>query len=163
MPKGLIHTVESKEKISVAAIRTMKQPNAGFRQIVVCDICGQKMSPANLGRHKKACEDISLLMDMYPRAFPERIPYKEYKSIVTRLRDDFGISIYQYGEMVEEQNGICAICKSELSYRLYVDHDHTTNKVRGLLCSKCNMMIGLAKDNESILDNAISYLRKYKD
>lgn len=41
-----------------------------------------------------------------------------------------------------------------------VDHDHVTGTIRGLLCSKCNTLLGMAKDNIAILENAIKYLKK---
>mgnify|MGYP002345384244 CR=1 FL=1 len=59
----------------------------------------------------------------------------------------------------------CPICFSEkpqINNRKYflVDHCHKTNKVRGLLCYLCNSMLGKAKDNIDILNNAIKYLSK---
>lgn len=41
---------------------------------------------------------------------------------------------------------------------LLVDHNHTTNIVRGLLCNNCNTALGKFKDNMEILTNAISYI-----
>lgn len=61
------------------------------------------------------------------------------------------------------QNGECAICKthqSQMKKSLSLDHCHTTNKVRGLLCQKCNFMLGLAKDSIDILKNSLIYLAK---
>ena len=48
------------------------------------------------------------------------------------------------------------------SNNLYVDHDHNTGKVRGLLCSNCNRMLGLVGDNISTLSNAVKYLQKHQ-
>ena len=45
--------------------------------------------------------------------------------------------------------------------RLAVDHNHTTGKVRGLLCSNCNTLLGKAKDNVNILQAAIDYLNDF--
>jgi hypothetical protein len=73
-----------------------------------------------------------------------------------------GITLKQYNEMLEEQNHCCKICKkhkSEFKKRLYVDHDHKTGIIRGLLCNKCNKLLGDADDNKEILSNAITYLR----
>ena len=56
---------------------------------------------------------------------------------------------------------ICLICKTSqdnLTKRLVVDHDHKTNKIRGLLCTNCNLGIGNLKENISYLKNAILYL-----
>ena len=78
----------------------------------------------------------------------------------------YGITSEGYNKLFELQEGRCLICKkhqSELTKILYVDHDHTTNKIRGLLCIKCNSVIGLANDDTKILENAISYLNNYKN
>ena len=61
------------------------------------------------------------------------------------------------------QDGRCAICERdvcEIPRGLYIDHDHKTGKVRGLLCDRCNMSLGGFKDNVIILQNAINYLIK---
>lgn len=58
--------------------------------------------------------------------------------------------------LVEKQNGLCAICQRDCA--LVIDHDHTTGIVRGLLCSPCNIAIGLFGDSEQNLHNAIGYL-----
>lgn len=75
----------------------------------------------------------------------------------------YNISLQEYEKMLEEQKGSCKICNTEAKQsskkRLFVDHCHTTGKVRGLLCHHCNSMIGLAKDNVDILLNAVTYLK----
>jgi hypothetical protein len=63
-----------------------------------------------------------------------------------------------------EQNNRCKICgvpESELNRKLDLDHDHLTYKLRGLLCKKCNSLLGMAKDNPIILQNAIKYLEAF--
>jgi hypothetical protein len=88
----------------------------------------------------------------------------------------YGVSKEKYDAMELAQNGVCAICKKPESrtlngkvLRLSVDHDHnccptkrTCGKcVRGLLCSKCNFILGNSDDNPDILNTAINYLRYY--
>lgn len=78
---------------------------------------------------------------------------------------EFGLTIDDYNNMMSKQNNTCAICheKGDMTkkYRqLSVDHDHTTGKVRGLLCSNCNFLLGHARDNIDILNNAINYLKE---
>lgn len=68
-----------------------------------------------------------------------------------------------YDELLARQNGVCAICGSshprrKQSTRFCVDHDHETGQVRGLLCGPCNTMIGLAREDIDVLNNAIIYL-----
>lgn len=80
----------------------------------------------------------------------------------------YGISIEEYKEKLKEQAYVCAICcEGETTVingkinRLAVDHCHNSNKVRGLLCRNCNMILGAAKDNIQHLKDAIIYLEKY--
>lgn len=79
------------------------------------------------------------------------------------LRKTFGVSLEWYRETLEKQGG-CAICDTQepggRDHRFHVDHDHKTGKVRGLLCNKCNLMVGLSKDDPDILRKAAAYLEK---
>lgn len=62
----------------------------------------------------------------------------------TRLKHKWGLTIEQYDELLEKQNGECAVCKSHHSNfksRLAVDHNHQTREIRGLLCQNCNHFI----------------------
>ncbi len=81
---------------------------------------------------------------------------------VFKLR--YGLTIDGYKEIFDRQNGLCAIClmPGKEYKRLSVDHDHLSGKVRGLLCHKCNMGIGLFDDNEVKMTAAINYLREKK-
>ena len=73
----------------------------------------------------------------------------------------FDIEPEEYYKKMIKQNNLCAICHKECSHKkmLSLDHDHDTNKVRGLLCSSCNMALGGFRDNPKILESAISYLK----
>jgi len=85
---------------------------------------------------------------------------KERKSIVSRsshLRRKYGITLEDYNSMFRNQNGRCAICNRD-GRELAVDHDHTTGKIRGLLCFSCNTSIGKFNDDISILKSAINYI-----
>jgi hypothetical protein len=78
----------------------------------------------------------------------------------------YNLTLEDYEKMLKEQNECCAICKNHcsLSQRsLHVDHCHSTGKVRGLLCSKCNKGLGMYLDNTLFLENAIKYLNKFKN
>lgn len=79
-----------------------------------------------------------------------------------QLQKRYGISIEQYNELFDKQQGCCAICgfhQSQLTVSLAVDHNHLTKKVRGLLCYNCNSGLGRFKDNIANLSNAIEYLK----
>jgi hypothetical protein len=69
----------------------------------------------------------------------------------------------QYNTLFIGQDGRCAICflhQSELKKAFAVDHDHSTNEIRGLLCQNCNVGIGNLKDSVTLLENALSYLNQ---
>src|SRR3979490_391570 len=63
--------------------------------------------------------------------------FRASKQAQRRLRK-YGLTPEQYQRMVDESNGLCIVCKLAPARGLYVDHDHRTKKVRGLLCSNCN-------------------------
>lgn len=74
----------------------------------------------------------------------------------------YGLTRESYDTLLSRQEGTCAICKDNTagsdSRRFHVDHDHDTGAVRGLLCSRCNQMIGYGRDNPAILLAASLYL-----
>lgn len=74
------------------------------------------------------------------------------------LRKIYGITLKQYFELSEKQHNACAIC--DVSTKLYVDHDHTTGTIRGLLCRICNVGLGHFCDSAVRLEAAASYLRR---
>ena len=85
------------------------------------------------------------------------------------LKTKYVLSLDDYNNIEKKQNNCCAICgthKEKLVpyYKegsvLCVDHCHTTNKIRGLLCFSCNLMLGYSKDKINILRNAIRYLNE---
>lgn len=80
-----------------------------------------------------------------------------------KLRSVFGINLNDYNAMLKAQNNKCAICGTTDPQGIgsfHVDHCHTTNKIRGLLCHHCNHGLGNFKDNSQVLRNAANYLEK---
>lgn len=76
------------------------------------------------------------------------------------LKRKFNLSLDEYDTLLKSQNGVCAICGNTCTKALAVDHDHTTEKVRGLLCNNCNRGLGHFKDNQQYLQQAITYLKE---
>lgn len=62
----------------------------------------------------------------------------------------------EYHKMYMKQYGVCAICEEEATH---VDHSHKTGKIRGLLCNRCNLGLGLFRDDHVLLSLAAQYLR----
>lgn len=71
---------------------------------------------------------------------------------------NYGITEPEYAALLEKQDHRCGVCCQPSETALCVDHDHGTGRVRGLLCHKCNTMIGLAGDDTARLRAAIAYL-----
>jgi hypothetical protein len=87
------------------------------------------------------------------------------KARSAELKRLYGITLNDYLEILEAQNGRCAICGTDVpggKGAFHVDHCHTSNKVRGLLCHHCNVGIGNFKDNISTLASAILYLSEHQ-
>ena len=83
----------------------------------------------------------------------------EYQKHYSRLRR-YGLTKEQFYQMVADREGKCDICHRVPEHELRVDHDHTTNTVRGLLCASCNSGLGFLGDTIEGLERAIEYLRK---
>jgi len=75
------------------------------------------------------------------------------------IRRLYGLTLDQYHAMFEAQGELCAVCGDVLS-KPYVDHDHDTGHVRGLLCGPCNSAIGFLKERPSIIRAAANYLER---
>jgi len=85
-----------------------------------------------------------------------------------RLAFKYGISIQDYEDLLEQQEGLCAICGEPQSTvalngkkPLHVDHDHVNGRVRGLLCKNCNTAIGHVEKTKW-LEKALNYLNNSK-
>lgn len=77
-------------------------------------------------------------------------------------RRHYGITLLEVEELKQKANHQCQICSSEFSEKNKprVDHCHSTGKIRGLLCHKCNVALGLLQDSSKLLRKAASYVSK---
>ena len=83
------------------------------------------------------------------------------KILSIRLKCKYNITLKEKNIMLKKQKNKCKICNIKFSKtRSCVDHCHTTNKVRGILCNLCNVGLGYFKDNTKSLTNAITYLEE---
>jgi hypothetical protein len=77
------------------------------------------------------------------------------------LKRTYGMTEYDFNVLFIEQGSACSICKADHAGRdwgFVVDHCHATDKVRGILCHPCNVALGHAKDDITILKSMIDYL-----
>lgn len=150
-----------------------------FRNCVVCNKAFQPMQKTGPGRTwcSETCKHV---MNGNPKRLKRHLEGKpEDAASITEarrgrqrwgLKRDFGMTVEQYEAMHENQNGLCAICEKPetaknnfdtSARKLAVDHDHATGKIRALLCTRCNTMLGLADDATATLAKAIEYLKSH--
>ncbi len=133
-------------------LRSEKRKQAGL-----CIYCG--VEPCRPGlRGGKLCLESKRESTAYWRhKNPER-----WRIIARRrkLKSKYGLSLEDYEDLFTAQGGKCAICSYGGSKPLCVDHDHSTGKVRGLLCGLCNSMLGRFDDRKDILQKAQDYLTR---
>jgi hypothetical protein len=112
----------------------------------------------------KECENSASKSRYVPKPPVEKTkkPYNPLTAIKRRLRNRYNITHGKYLELYEKQEGKCAICGEERDLGgtggLYVDHNHRSGEVRGLLCPGCNAAIGIFKDDVNLMQKAINYL-----
>lgn len=78
----------------------------------------------------------------------------------SHIRALFSITIDEYDQLRQVQDGVCAICgiATGASKRLAIDHDHRTRLIRGLLCFHCNKYLGWVRDNPEVFLRGYEYL-----
>lgn len=74
------------------------------------------------------------------------------------LKYRYGLSPSDVSARLCAQSGRCAVCGKPLMENFYIDHNHATDDVRGILCCSCNVAIGLFKDKPELLEQAVEYL-----
>jgi hypothetical protein len=121
----------------------------------------------------------------WERMNPERVVAKRKRHAANHavfnrnwhLLRRYGLSVQEYTDLLERQNGCCAICKrppTGLRRRFHVDHKHIDGYatlppeekmkgVRGLLCSTCSSGIGGLRDSPDLLLAAVAYLQKHQE
>lgn len=83
---------------------------------------------------------------------------------ISHLARTYGLTQEEYNRLLQDQNGVCAICgNSNISgHPLCVDHNKITGLNRDLLCHNCNRAIGLVGEDIEVLESMIKYLRKHR-
>lgn len=131
--------VAARTKIYVAGLTEPRRPNR---------------SPESISRRRRYHTTYQLNYNKTPKG-----KLAHYKFLIKKK---YGITWDQYQSLLTSQNGLCAICNKGESpkRRLAIDHCHKTNRVRGLLCIKCNRALGYLCDDPAIVRSALEYLLK---
>lgn len=114
----------------------------------ICKVCSNNSQKA-LAKQRREAE-------------PEKYKLKRWEKHVARA---YSMTLEQVEELLESQNRQCAICSrvgnpTSKKNQLFIDHCHSTGKVRGMLCYSCNTLLGFSFDKIEILTSAIDYLKK---
>ncbi len=127
------------------------------RKLLFCDsLCRRRFRMGAPGRHLSCviC-DVQLAADfslgsMYCSRYCKSLSGKATK---------YGLTIAEFRKMYSEADG-CAICGNGSRADLVVDHCHASGAVRGLLCGRCNVGIGMLDEDAARLSAAIDYLQR---
>lgn len=140
----------------------------------ICSSCREEKDASNYYKSKytpdklcRQCKKCEYKYRQAPHIIKRRLEKSRTPSRVeanrkAELKRTYNITLEDYKLLAEKQDYLCKICrKTNLDGRvLSVDHCHKTKKVRGLLCGKCNMGIGMFNDDILLLKEAINYLHK---
>jgi hypothetical protein len=81
-----------------------------------------------------------------------------------RFKREYGITLDERDAMIAGQNGLCSICHRKPGVKgLCVDHCHASGKVREMICSACNMAVGMAEEVPDWLESIAAYLRRHDE
>jgi hypothetical protein len=136
--------------------------------IKTCKACGEEKPREEFGPHGvakngvkswcRACE--AARAKAYRAADKDRVAAINRRSL---LKTRYGMTEKVFSMLLAAQDSCCAICgTSDPGGRgdgFVVDHCHSTGKIRGLLCTKCNTGLGQFKDDPDVLAKAIKYLK----
>jgi galactose-1-phosphate uridylyltransferase len=138
----------------------------------ICSKCRQEKPLSEFYKNKKEHGGHSYLCKLCERAYRQNYKRKNWKQIsisngIRNMMKNYGMTPQDYEAMFSQQKGLCAICYNPETAKdrqgnirpLSIDHNHITKKVRSLLCHRCNVAIGLFKEDIKLLEKAISYLK----
>ena len=124
-----------------------------------CNICKINKTIENFNLYRKnkpnrrnLCKDCQL-----EQRRKYQYPYRKEKTKYYKIKDRYGLSKEEY-DLLINQNPSCQSCGEIFINTPHVDHNHETNKIRGLLCGNCNKALGLLKDDPIKIVNLLRYL-----
>lgn len=110
----------------------------------------------------KSCHNEYSRTKWYPKHQQQQIlasnKWKEENKLRVKATQ-YGLDIKEVEEFLVKADGKCQIC--EKPSNLCLDHCHTSGKIRGFLCSKCNCALGFFYDDPEVMNKAVKYLDKF--
>lgn len=89
---------------------------------------------------------------------------KNREAILSALRKrSFGVEDGDVETLLKQQGGRCGICGTDNpgKHDFALDHDHATGAIRGMLCHRCNGGLGMFRDDPTVIEKAIAYLKRF--
>lgn len=139
---------------------------------MICKSCNIDKDSSQFRKYRRSCKECNNKWAVEYHKKNKQKCYESNRRWRERNRDwqknrdlklKFGIDLSQYTEMLQKQDGVCAICHQEdPSFQLSVDHCHTTGKIRGLVCGNCNnKVLWTVENRRELIDRAIQYLEAF--
>jgi hypothetical protein len=125
----------------------------------VCNKCNIEFSVNDFYRSKNSKDGYlnKCKKCVYDSCYKDISEDKKLIRKMYKIKYSYGLTKEQYIDLKTKCNNACSICGNK-ERKLCVDHNHTTGKVRGLLCKSCNSGLGIFKDSPEVLKVAIKYL-----
>jgi len=129
-----------------------------------CRECAKESNREAYARNPQKWKDYAVVWKNENRERVNELARKRYdpeKARESDLKRIYGLTLEEYNSMMLKQGGKCCICGGKEKKALHVDHDHITGKVRGLLCRRCNVVLGFVEENLNILDLLKEYIYEH--
>lgn len=129
-----------------------------------CSRCGKRKRLKDFSSERYEPDDLGLGLRSVTTCLEcSKVGYGE-SMYFSQAKRRYGIKREDYKELYQKQKGVCAICREPCrkNKRLSIDHDHSSGKVRGLLCASCNRGLGMFLDRPASLRKAAEYLEAYE-
>jgi hypothetical protein len=157
---------------------SLQERQARYQATEKCKITRARWKAENAEKIKQKNAEYRARVGVHPMNDPRTASYRKYRlsdkfrrtSLNSHLKRKYGITLEEYMKLFEEQGGVCKICSGTDMRRwrdgriqrvtLFVDHEHSTGRIRGLLCNKCNVGVAMFGDDEEMMLRAAKYLKE---
>lgn len=147
--------------------------NARYRDGLTtwCKDCASAYDKAHYQAHKSRRRSLGAIWRRNNKGKARSYELKYLQKHPTRARNKwymrkYGLTVQQVEDMIAGQGGKCAICQltptGNRQAGWHVDHDHSTGKVRGMLCYRCNLTLGISQEDIFRLQRCLFYIRYHK-
>lgn len=152
--------------------KTMRKRSKQYREKNL-EICQSKSKEFARKKRERNPDEVNRRQREYREKNPDKFKeyyqkHKEKRLIFARssmLKKKYGLTLDSYEEMLLKQKGKCAICESGFGDKKpnlpNIDHCHVTGKVRGLLCSPCNIILGYIENREKNISDFYKRFMEY--